>query len=74
MNGVKLMLFFAWTLVHQGLMIIKEDIQVLGEDPAGRLDVTTTTVEVTYFINISKPREKTCLSLYYNAGNSFSGC
>lgn len=55
-------------------MIIKEDIQVLGEDPAGRLDVTTTTVEVTYFINISKPREKTCLSLYYNAGNSFSGC
>lgn len=54
-------------------MIIKEDIQVLGEDPAGRLDVTTTTVEVTYFINISKPREKTCLSLYYNAGNSFFG-
>lgn len=52
-------------------MIIKEDIQVLGEDPAGRLDVTTTTVEVTYFINISKPREKTCLSLYYNAGNNF---
>ena len=68
------MLFFAWTLVHQGLMIIKEDIQVLGEDPAGRLDVTTTTVEVTYFINISKKKKKTCLSLYYNAGNSFFGC
>ena len=49
----------------------KKDIQILGDKPTDGLNVTTTTKEVKYSVNITKSRKKTCLSLYYNAGSKF---
>lgn len=49
----------------------KKEILVLGEDPADGLDGTTITAEAKFSINITKSRKSICVSLHYNATNSF---
>ena len=45
----------------------KKYILVLGEDLTNELDYTTITAEAKYFVNITRSRNKNCLSLHYNA-------
>ena len=52
-------------------MTEKKYILVLAKDPTNGLDDTTITAEAKYYVNINKPRKKTCLNLYYNGANSF---
>ena len=49
----------------------KKDILVLCEGPTDGLDDTSVTAEAKYSVNITMSREKICLSLHYNAVNSF---
>ena len=58
-----------WTRAHQGILI-KNDIVVLGKGTADGLDDTGITVDAKYSVNITKSRNKICLSLHYNAANS----
>lgn len=67
---VKILLFLVQTLVYQDILIPEENILVLGEAPTQGLDDTTLLTEVKYSNNITKPRNKTCLSMHYNTGNS----
>lgn len=49
----------------------KKEILVFGEDPADGLDGTTITAEAEFSISITKSRKSICVSLHYNANNSF---
>lgn len=50
---------------------MKKDIVILGEGPIDRLDDTSITTEAKYSIDITKSREKVCLSLYCIAASRF---
>ena len=52
----------------------KKDVLVLVEGPANGLDNTPVTAESKYSVNITKSRKMFCLSLHYNAVNSFFAC
>ena len=47
------------------------NILVLGEDLAQRLDDTTLTAEKKYSSNFTEYNKKFCLSFYYNGANSY---
>ena len=49
----------------------KKRIVVLGEGSTGELDDIIMTVETKYSVDITNSRKKICLSLQYNAANSF---
>ena len=49
----------------------KKDILILGEGPTQELDGTTLTAIKKYSINITENNKKICLSLHYNAANSY---
>ena len=69
----KMLLFLVWTIIHQSILIIgKKDNLVLGEGSTDGLDNTTLTARVKCSVNITRSRKKICLSLHYNAANSFS--
>ena len=71
-NVVEMLLFLAWTIVHQRMLIIeKKDIIILGEGSTDGLEDTAITTEAEYFVHITKSRKKIYLSLCYNAVNSF---
>ena len=53
------------------MLIITEDILILGKDPAQGLDDTTFTFEAEYSINFTELGKKFCLSLHYNGSNSY---
>ena len=44
---------------------------MFGEDPTDGLDDTATMAEAKHSVSNTKSRKKICLSLYYNAINSF---
>ena len=48
-----------------------KDVLLLGEGPTQGLDDTTLTAEARYPINFTQSNRKFCLSLHYNARNSF---
>ena len=48
----------------------KKDILVLGRGPTQGLE-STLTAEKMYSINFTVTKKKFCLSLHYNAGNSY---
>ena len=50
---------------------INKDMVILGKSIMQGLDDTTLTAESKYSINYSRPNKKLCLSLHYNASNSF---
>ena len=49
----------------------EKDVFVLGEGLTDGLDDTAITMEAKYFVNITKSRKEICLSVYYNAANTF---
>ena len=49
----------------------KKDILILGEGPTQGLHGTTLTAEKIYSITFTKSRNKFCLTLHYNAANSY---
>ena len=51
----------------------KKDILVLGRRPTQILE-STLTAEKMYSINVTITKEKFCLSLHYNGGNSYFFC
>ena len=53
------------------VIIEKKYIPILGQGPTNELDDTTETAEAKYSVNIKNHRNKICLSLHYNAANSF---
>ena len=50
---------------------IEKDNLVFGKGSTDGLDYTTITTEAKYYVNITNSRKTTCLSLHYNAANSF---
>ena len=54
------------------MLIIKENILILGEGPTQELDDTTLTVEAKYPINFTQSGKRFVLSLHYNGSSSFS--
>ena len=50
---------------------IEKDNLVLGKGSRDGLDYTTIITEAKYYVNITNSRKTTCLSLHYNAANSF---
>ena len=71
LNWVKILLFLVWTIVYQCILIIEKDILVFDKGPTDGLDDITVTTEANYFVNITKFQKGICLSLLYNAANSF---
>ena len=69
--GVKILLFWVLIIVILGILIIKNDILVLGEDLTQRLGDTTITTEAKYPINFTMLGRKFVLRLHYIGGNSF---
>ena len=69
---ISLLLELIWA--HLCILIIRRkiDILILGIGPTQGLDDTTLTVEAQYSFNFSRLNKKFCLSLHYNAANSFS--
>ena len=52
------------------MLIIKNDILILGKGSTQRLE-HTLTAEKLYLINFTVAKKKFCLSLHYNGANSY---
>ena len=53
------------------MVIVEENILVLGEDPTQGLDNASITAEAIILLIIQDHKKKLCLSLHYNGSNSF---
>ena len=53
------------------MVIVEENILVLGEDPTQGLDNVSITAEAIILLIIQDHKKKLCLSLHYNGSNSF---
>ena len=53
------------------MLIIREDILILGKDPAQGLDDTIFTFETEYSIDFTELGKKFCLRLHCNGSNSY---
>ena len=72
MNGVKILLFLELIIVFSLYVYIrKKDMLVLDEGPTDGLDDAIITRQTKCSVDITKSRRKFCLSLHYNAMNSF---
>ena len=69
--GVKFLFLLQAIVYHWMLIMEKKDILVLGKRLTDGLDDTKITAEGKYSVTTTKSRKKTCLSLHYNAANSF---
>ena len=69
-NGVEMILFLAWTIVKDILIIEKRYPNLWGNSNS-RFDDNTITAEAKYFVNTSKSRKKICLILHFNTAKSF---
>ena len=70
-NCIKLLVLLVWIIVHQDELIIEKNTQFLGEGPTDGLDNTAAAAGAKYSVDLTKSRKEICLSLHYNATNSF---
>ena len=67
----KMLLFLELIWAHLCILIIKNDISILGERPRQGSDDTTLTADVKYHINFTQSKRRSVLNLHYNESRNF---
>ena len=67
----KMLLFLELIWAHLCILIIKNDISILGERPRQGSDDTTLAADVKYPFNLTQSKRRFVLSLHYNGSRNF---
>ena len=69
LQNMSLFLELIWA--HLCILIIKNDISILGERPRQGSDDTTLAADVKYPFNLTQSKRRFVLSLHYNGSRNF---